>query len=206
MSSKEHWEKVYVMKSAESVSWFQEHASTSLQLIAETQVPQEGSIIDVGGGVSTLVDDLLAQGYGNVTVLDLSATALQAARTRLGDKENRVSWLVGDITDIQLPKLHFDVWHDRAVFHFLVSPAARAAYKAVLHGSLKSNGHLILATFAEDGPPQCSGLPVMRYSVEELVVEMREAFDLVRAVKEDHSTPSGNIQKFSYCHFRKVER
>src|SRR5688572_11699988 len=121
MSSKEHWENVYVTKSAESVSWFQEHASTSLKLIAETQVSRTAPIIDVGGGASTLIDDLLAQGYGNVSVLDLSAAALHATRSRLGDKAKNVNWLVGDITDIELPKLLFNVWHDRAVFHFLVS-------------------------------------------------------------------------------------
>jgi 2-polyprenyl-3-methyl-5-hydroxy-6-metoxy-1,4-benzoquinol methylase len=204
MHSKEQWDKVYTSKSAASVSWYQEHAGTSLRLIAETGVLPEAQIIDVGGGASTLVDDLLAGGFRNIAVLDLSAAALQAAQSRLGNAAGRVNWISGDITDIQLPQNHFDVWHDRAVFHFLVTPEARAAYRSVLNRSLKPGGHLILATFAEDGPTQCSGLPVRNYSVTELETEVGSQFNLLHAGKEQHTTPSGAIQNFIYCLFRKA--
>lgn len=203
MQSKEHWETVYTSKAADSVSWFQEHAATSLKLIKATGVSPQGRIIDVGGGASTLVDNLLAGGFQAISVLDLSAAALQAAQARLGARSPSVDWIVGDITDIQLPKAHFDVWHDRAVFHFLVSAEARDAYRKILQHSLKPAGHLVLATFAEDGPLQCSGLSVQRYSVTELAAEMGASFSLVHAEKEQHRTPSGVIQNFNYCQFRK---
>ena len=165
----------------------------------------DAQIIDVGGGASTLVDDLLSEGFKNISVLDLSEAALQAAQSRIGKKVADVNWIVGDITDIQLPPQHFDVWHDRAVFHFLVTPEARAAYKTNLKISLKPDGHLILATFAEDGPAKCSGLPVQRYSVAEISRELGPGFELLHAEKEQHQTPTGVIQKFNYCHFQKVE-
>jgi 2-polyprenyl-3-methyl-5-hydroxy-6-metoxy-1,4-benzoquinol methylase len=203
MDSKEHWEKVYTTKPAESVSWFQQHASTSLELIAHTGVTPRGHIIDVGGGASTLIDDLIAKGFCNVSVLDLSEVALETAQSRLGRKAAKVNWIVGDITAIRLPQSCYDIWHDRAVFHFLINAEDRAAYKAILEHSLKPDGHLIMATFAEDGPTQCSGLAVKRYSVAELEAEIGSHFTLVRAKKEQHVTPSGAIQNFNYCHFRR---
>lgn len=203
MPSREHWENVYTSKPADSVSWFQPHANASLQFIDSTDVPHEGHIIDVGGGASTLVDDLLAKGYSNISVLDLSGAALQVAQSRLGSQTSKVTWLTGDITKIQLPENCYDLWHDRAVFHFLVEAEDRAAYKNTLIRSVKPDGHVIIATFAEDGPLKCSGLPVKRYSVAELQAEMGAQFTLVHSKREQHATPSGAIQNFNYCYFRK---
>lgn len=203
MQSKEHWEAVYTSKSSERVSWFQTHAKLSLQLINETGVLADASIIDVGGGASTLVDDLLDSGFSNITVLDVSATALAAAQQRLGSRAQAVQWMEVNITELQLPQDAYDVWHDRAVFHFLISTQERHAYVGQVLRSVRPGGHVIVATFAEDGPTQCSGLPVARYSAEELHAEFGARFTLLRHVKEDHHTPSGALQRFVYCYFRK---
>ena len=163
-----------------------------LDLIKATGVSHDAAIIDVGGGASTLVDDLLANGYTDLTVLDLSAAALAAARKRLGAQASKVRWIEADITKADLPANRFDVWHDRAVFHFLTTPEDRAAYVQAVFHSVKPGGHVIVATFAEDGPNQCSGLPVMRYRADELHAEFGEAFSLLSHEKEAHHTPSGN--------------
>jgi ubiquinone/menaquinone biosynthesis C-methylase UbiE len=205
MPSKEHWENVYTTKATDSVSWFQEHANTSLQLIERSEIPPNGKIIDVGGGASTLVDDLLAQGYSNVSVLDLSLAALQAAQSRLSVQAGRVTWITGDITRVELPENYYNLWHDRAVFHFLVDAEDRAAYKNTLHRSVKRGGHVIVATFAEDGPMKCSGLPINRYSVADLQQELGDGLSLLGAVREQHLTPSGAIQNFNYCYFKKSQ-
>lgn len=204
MQSKEHWERVYSTKESDSVSWYQEHAERSLRLILSAGVPLSASIIDVGGGASTLVDDLLARGYSNLTVLDVSAASLAVARSRLGDGGSTVQWLEADIVNADLPADAYDLWHDRAVFHFLTALEERKAYvQAVLH-AVKQGGHVIVATFAEDGPTQCSGLPVRRYSADELHAEFGESFALLHYEKELHLTPSGTVQPFVYCHFRKI--
>jgi len=202
MQSKEHWERVYKTKPATGVSWYQEHAEQSLRLIQQTGVPHTASIIDVGGGASTLVDDLLHDGYRAITVLDLSAAALNAAQVRLGERANSVNWLEGDIVKTRLPEHAYDVWHDRAVFHFLTNEADRQAYVAQVLGSVKPQGHVIVATFAEDGPTQCSGLPVMRYSPAELHGQFGPSFSLLKQEREEHHTPSGTTQKFIYCYCR----
>ncbi|HZW25091.1 MAG TPA: class I SAM-dependent methyltransferase [Gallionella sp.] len=204
MQSKQHWEKVYETKSADAVSWFQPHAESSLGFIHATGVGKDAAIIDVGGGASTLVDDLVAEGYGDLTVLDLSAAALGAARRRLGAQENRVRWIEADITGADLPANRYDVWHDRAVFHFLTTPEQREAYVRRVFRSVKPGGHVIVATFAEDGPEKCSGLPVMRYSPDGLHGEFGEAFTLLQHRKEAHHTPSGSVQQFVYCYCRRV--
>ena len=202
MQSKKHWEHVYSTKAANAVSWFQEHAETSLRLIQGTPVPSSAAIVDVGGGASTLVDDLLARGYTSVTVLDLSAAALQAAQDRLGPRGRLVTWVEADITKVELPLHSYDVWHDRAVFHFLTDPQDRQAYVRVVLRAVKPGGHVIVATFAEDGPTQCSGLPVMRYSADDLHAEFGAPFTLVQHDKESHHTPFGTIQEFTYCYCR----
>jgi SAM-dependent methyltransferase len=204
MRSKDHWEKVYTTKATDTVSWFQPHADFSVGLIKATGVSRDASIIDVGGGASTLVDDLLANGYSNLSVLDLSAAALAAARKRLGQRAARVQWIEADITKAKLPVNRFNVWHDRAVFHFLTTPEQRAAYVQTVFHSVKPGGHVIVATFAEDGPDKCSGLPVMRYSADELHAEFGESFSLLRHEKEAHHTPSGTVQQFVYCYCRKI--
>ncbi len=204
MQQKEHWEQVYTAKPTDKVSWYQEHAEQSLHLIQATAVPLDASIIDVGGGASTLVDDLLDHGYSNLSVLDLSASALHAARQRLGTHSARVQWIEANVTSALLPFHHFDVWHDRAVFHFLTSPQERQAYVTAVLRSVKPGGHVIVATFAEDGPTQCSGLPVMRYSASELHAEFGAPFTLLQHKREEHHTPAGAVQKFIYCYCRKT--
>lgn len=204
MQPKDHWERVYSTRTTTDVSWFQEHAEQSLSLIANTGVPTSAAIIDVGGGASTLVDDLLARDYSSVTVLDISSAALKAAQSRLGEAAKRVLWLNGDITEMQLPVREYDVWHDRAVFHFLTTPYQRHAYIQAVLRAVRPGGHIIVSTFAEDGPLQCSGLPVMRYSADTLHAEFGSPFQLVGHVKEEHRTPSGTTQKFVYCYCRTV--
>ncbi|MEB0008350.1 class I SAM-dependent methyltransferase [Pseudomonas sp. RTB3] len=204
MQSKEHWENVYTTKAADEVSWFQEHAALSLKLIREAGVPPTASIIDVGGGASTLVDDLLANGYENVTVLDLSGKALATAKARLGTLASKVQWLEANIIETKLDSNAYDVWHDRAVFHFLITTEERHAYVQAVLRAVKPGGLVIVATFAEDGPSKCSGLSVMRYDANELHAEFGEPFIMLGHEKESHHTPGGNEQKFVYCFCRKV--
>lgn len=204
MQSKDHWERIYSAKAEDEVSWFQEHATLSLKLIQDSETSKSASIIDVGGGASTLVDDLLRSGYASITVLDLSGAALAKVKARLGDQASRVSWVEANVTDANFPMHSYDVWHDRAVFHFLNTTEERYAYvQAMLH-AVKPGGLVIVATFAEDGPTHCSGLPVQRYSVKELHAEFGESFLLLGYEKELHHTPGGKEQKFVYCFFRKV--
>ena len=199
MKVKDHWERVYQTKAAESVSWFQEHAERSLELIRSIGASCSSSIIDVGGGASTLVDDLVRDGHRDVTVLDLSAKALAVARERLGADSASVRWIEGDIRNVDLPARAFDIWHDRAVFHFLTDAADRHAYVQQVMRSVKPGGHVIVATFGPDGPLQCSGLPVERYSPERLHGEFGPAFELIKHASEAHRTPVGNVQHFIYC-------
>ena len=205
MTSKQHWDQVYSTRSAEAVSWFQPHAEYSLRLIRAGGMGPQARVIDVGGGASTLVDDLLANGFAAPTVLDLSATALAAARLRLGAAAAGVTWIEADVTTAlgTLPHHGFDVWHDRAVFHFLTGAAERAAYvRTVLH-AVKPGGLVIVATFAEDGPQQCSGLPVMRYRPNDLHAEFGTPFELIGHEPETHHTPGGTAQQFVWCYCRK---
>ena len=204
MSSKTHWESIYSSKPTNDLSWFQEYPETSLRLIRNTGVPCSASVIDVGGGASTLVDALLLHGYSALTVLDLSGAALLAAKSRLGADAAKVQWLEADITATQLPAYNYDVWHDRAVFHFLTSRADREAYLEAVLRAVKPGGHVIIATFAEDGPTRCSDLPIVRYSAKELHAEFSSSFLLLHYEKEEHHTPRGTVQNFVYCCFRKA--
>ena len=199
---KEHWETVYTTKATDEVSWFQPHAQLSLDLIKAAATDKNAGIIDVGGGASTLVDDLLAEGYRDLTVLDLSAAALQAARRRLGAQESLVRWIEADITEVDLPGKRYDVWHDRAVFHFLTTQKQRDAYVRTVFNAVKPGGHVIVATFAEDGPLQCSGLPVMRYDADSLAATLGPGFTLLHSRRHDHVTPAGVIQHFRFSAFR----
>jgi 2-polyprenyl-3-methyl-5-hydroxy-6-metoxy-1,4-benzoquinol methylase len=167
-------------------------------------VPRSAAIIDVGGGASTLVDDLLSDGRERITVLDLSAAALETAKARLGARGEKVQWVEANVLEADLPSNAFDVWHDRAVFHFLTSPQDRDAYVRKVLQAVKPGGLVIVATFAEDGPTKCSGLPVMRYTAGELHAEFGETFELLGHERETHHTPSGGEQKFVYCFCRKV--
>ena len=202
MHAKTHWEGIYSTKQMTEVSWFQEHSDVSLDLIGRTGIGKGGLIIDVGGGASRLVDDLLAKGYQGLTVLDISATALSLAKRRLGTRARDVNWLEADITSAVLPHQRFDLWHDRAVFHFLTDSLDRARYIQAARDSVRTGGHIIVAAFGPDGPLKCSGLPVVRYSPDRLHDEFGAAFELVEHTSEDHRTPFGTVQQFIYCYCR----
>lgn len=203
MESKNHWQQVYTTKDTTEVSWFQEHAEQSLRLIKEAQISKSGQIIDIGGGASTLVDDLLAYGYQNITVLDISGAALDAAKKRLGTNSGYVHWLEANILEVELPAQTYDVWHDRAVFHFLLTPEQRQLYVQNVLRAVKPGGLVIVATFGLDGPDMCSGLPVMQYDADTLHQQFGEPFILLGHEEELHKTPSGKIQQFVYCLCRK---
>lgn len=198
MDAKTHWDNVYATKAAEAVSWYQPHLEISLALI-EKAANRQASIIDVGGGESTLVDDLILRGYKNITVLDISQTAIDVTRKRLGLAEKQVHWLVGDITEVQLQQHAYDVWHDRAVFHFLTMSKDRTTYIRQAVHAVKPGGHVIIGTFGPEGPAKCSGLEVMRYDVQSLQEEFGRGFPLVESVRELHRTPFGTAQQFVYC-------
>lgn len=199
MNPDQHWEHVYKSKKPDAVSWYAPHLSTSLDLIRHVAPSRQAAIIDVGGGESTLVDDLLLADYADLTVLDIAETALEVCRERLGARAGSVHWLAGDITRIDLPIERFDVWHDRAVFHFLTEPLARAAYVAQVCKAMRPGGHVIVATFGPEGPTQCSGLDVVRYDSASLHAEFGRRFRLLESRIETHQTPFGTTQQFIYC-------
>jgi ubiquinone/menaquinone biosynthesis C-methylase UbiE len=203
MSIKSHWEKVHTNKRPGEVSWYQTHLEKSRELIRATGVGHDAEIIDVGGGASTLVDDLLADGFRHITVMDISPTAIQSAQARLGARARKVVWLEADATHESLPAHHYDVWHDRAVFHFLTDAGDRRRYVDNVSRVLKPGGHVIIATFGPHGPLQCSGLDIVRYTSEQLHTEFGENFQLLRSAAEDHVTPAGKHQEFVYCYCRK---
>ena len=200
MDAQRHWEKVYSTKAPDQVSWFRPHLETSLSLIARAASDPSASIIDVGGGASTLVDDLLARGYRNVTVLDISQTAIDIARKRLSELSQSIQWLCADVTSAPLPAQSVDIWHDRAVFHFLTNPEDRNSYVRAVLRAVKPGGHVIVSTFGPEGPQKCSGLDVMRYDAEALHDEFGKRFRLVESSKELHRTPFGTTQQFLYCY------
>ena len=202
MESKEHWEKVYQTKAPEAVSWFAPHLETSLKLIEKAAPKKLSKFIDVGGGESTLVDDLLNRGYKNISVLDISQTAIDVAKRRLGNAEKLVQWYCDDIAVVKLPDSYFDVWHDRAVFHFLTNPEHRLMYVKQVLRSVKLGGHIIVSTFGPEGPEKCSGLDVIRYDVDELHDQFGGEFKLIKSSTEIHQTPFGTDQQFLYCYCR----
>jgi SAM-dependent methyltransferase len=198
-----HWDAIYKNKSPDALSWYRPHLDKSLALIERAAANRSVSIIDIGGGEATLVDDLLARGYQDISVLDISPTAVAATRRRLGPREWRVTWRVADLMQAELPWQHFDVWHDRAVFHFLTTPDQRAAYVRQLVHAVKPGGHVIVATFGPEGPARCSGLEVVRYDAGTLQGQLGEPFRLMESDTEMHRTPLGVSQQFLYCHFRR---
>jgi SAM-dependent methyltransferase len=191
-----------VRRHRDDVSWYREHLETSLELIELAAPARAASIIDVGGGESILVDDLLARGFQNVSVLDVSQTAVDVTKKRLGAASESVHWLVGDITTIKLEPCTYDVWHDRAVFHFLTSSDERIAYVGQVARAVKTGGHVIISTFGPEGPTKCSGLEVIRYDGESLHKEFGIRFHLLGSSKELHQTPFGTVQQFLYCFCR----
>ena len=199
MDPKAHWDAVYQTKGPTGVSWFQRTPSISLDLIRRIAPAPASALVDVGGGASTLVDGLVAAGYSNVAVLDISAAALEQAQRRLGPAADAITWREGDLLDVDFEPRSIDLWHDRAVFHFLTSASDRARYVEQVRRAVKPGGHVLVATFAEDGPTSCSGLPVRRYDREGLHAEFDGGFRLLESVREQHVTPSGQTQSFVYC-------
>lgn len=199
MDSRQHWQRVYTEKPAESMSWHQPSAARSVAMIRRVAPDVRTPIIDVGGGASVLVDELLAAGYERVTVLDLAASALSTARARLGPRAMHVHWLEADVLTAALPAAGYGVWHDRAVFHFLTSPADRLEYVRRVRHAVRPGGFVLIATFADDGPARCSGLPVARYSADALHREFGDEFELILDEREEHRTPDDTVQTFVYC-------
>lgn len=204
MTTRAHWETVYQSKAVDEVSWYRPHLEVSLRLIADAAPNAGSAIIDVGGGEATLVDDLVVRGYSDITVLDISPAAIDVARARLGLSAAAVQWITGDITAVELESARYDVWHDRAVFHFLTSADDRAAYVRQVARAVRPGGHVIVATFGPEGPDKCSGLDVVRYDAEHLHGEFGPKFRLLDSVTELHETPWGAPQQFMYC-FCRVE-
>ncbi len=204
MNRKEHWENIYATKSVDQVSWYREHLENSLQMIVGTGISKTAAIIDVGGGASTLVDDLLEADFGDVAVLDISGKAIEKTKERLGKKSEKVEWIIADITKADLPENYYDAWHDRAVFHFLTDAEDRRKYVELVMRSLKVGGHIIVASFGENGPLKCSGLDIVRYNPETMHKEFGKEFKLLNSLKETHQTPFGSTQEFIYCYCRKL--
>ena len=202
MDAKTHWEKVYATKTPDAVSWYRRHLDRSLALIERAVPERSASIIDVGGGESTLVDDLLLRGYTNITVLDVSQGAIDVTRSRLGSAADQVRWIAADITEVELEPRAYDLWHDRAVFHFLTVPEQRTAYVGQVARSVKPGGHVIVSAFGPEGPTKCSGLEVVRYDAESLHREFGGSFRLVESSTELHHTPFDTTQQFLYCYCR----
>jgi 2-polyprenyl-3-methyl-5-hydroxy-6-metoxy-1,4-benzoquinol methylase len=197
-----HWQSVYATKAEKEVSWFQEKPVPSLDLIAASGISSDAAMIDVGGGASRLVDSLIENGFHRVAILDLSAKALEEAKKRLGHRGDKVDWIVADVTTWE-PSNTYDLWHDRAAFHFLTESMDRDAYVARLKKAVRPGGHVIIATFAPDGPERCSGLPIVRYDPESLASILGPAFELAEFRKHDHLTPGGNTQRFQFSRFRR---
>lgn len=203
MSEQSHWDDVYARKAPDAVSWFRPHLERSLALVDDAGLPRDASIVDIGGGASTLVDDLLDRGFTNVSVLDLSAKALDVARERLGDRASRVRWVVGDATRAPFPDGSVDFWHDRAVFHFLRDEEARGRYVATALRALRPGGRIVVATFGPRGPEKCSGLDVVRYDADGIHGVFGPAFEKLASAEETHVTPWGSSQEFVYCYCRR---
>jgi len=195
-----HWETVYKTKQPNEVSWTQEIPKTSLDFIHEFNLPKSAKIVDIGGGDSNLVDYLLEEGFENITVLDISSAALEKSKKRLGDKAQKVKWVVSDVTEFN-PDTKFDVWHDRATFHFLTTPQQIKKY--IASASKHVAGFLTIGTFSDKGPEKCSGLPIRKYSEETLVSELKKQFDKLRCISEDHVTPFQTKQNFLFCSFKR---
>ena len=200
LDSRKHWETVYETKNPDQVSWTQENPKTSLEFIHSFGLKKTAKIIDIGGGDSKLVDYLLDAGFENISVLDISATALEKAKKRLGEKANKINWIASDITKFK-PNMTFDIWHDRATFHFLTTPDQIKKYMSIARKSV--NGFLTIGTFSQDGPKKCSGLEIKQYNEQQLTSELKNGFNKVKCVTEDHLTPFSTKQNFLFCSFKR---
>lgn len=200
---KKHWEKIYRTKEADEVSWFQPTPETSLSFVKQFGVPKSAKIIDVGGGDSLLVDHLLELGYVDITVLDISATALDKAKARLGKNASKIKWIVADAASYKT-SVKYDFWHDRAAFHFLTKESEILEYTHMVKESIAPGGILVIGTFSENGPEKCSGIKIKKYSEGSMTARLEHYFDKIKCVKVDHETPFGTFQNFVFCSFRKV--
>jgi ubiquinone/menaquinone biosynthesis C-methylase UbiE len=200
---KNHWENIYRTKQPQEVSWTQEIPATSLAFIHGFQLPKTARIIDIGGGDSRLVDFLLDEGFEDITVLDISGEALEKARQRLGSRADRVKWVEQDVTEYE-PATVFDCWHDRAAFHFLTTEEQITTYLSVARHSVKANGYTIIGTFSDQGPDRCSGLPIKQYSEDSLNRQLKQGFQKIKCITEDHTTPFHTTQNFLFCSFKRL--
>lgn len=200
--NKQHWENVYETKNPDQVSWTQEKPITSLEFIHSFNLPKSAEIIDVGGGDSRLVDYLLEEGYENITVLDISAKALEKAKERLGESANKVNWVVSDILDFK-PRKTYNIWHDRAVFHFLTTNSQIEKYTEIAENTV--DDYLIIGTFSENGPLKCSGLEIKQYDDEKLTATFKKGFNKISCINIDHITPFNSVQNFQFCSFKTIK-
>lgn len=201
-SYKQHWENVFSTKAEDELSWFQPYPKTSLEFVELFNLPLNANIIDIGGGDSHFVDALVDKGYQNVYVLDISANAIERARQRLGEKASKVHWIVSDVTQFKAP-VQFDFWHDRATFHFLTTADKIYKYVSIAEDTIKKGGYLILGTFSEKGPQKCSGLDIRQYSEASMSARFKLAFDRIKCIHEDHTTPYNAVQNFLFCSFKR---
>jgi SAM-dependent methyltransferase len=201
-SEQEHWNKVYLTRSENDLSWFQPYPKTSMEFVEMFRLPLDANIIDIGGGDSHFADALLDKGYKNIWVLDISPAAIEKAKQRLGERASGVHWVVSDVTEFDPPVI-FDFWHDRAAFHFLTTEDKVYRYVSIAEQSIGKNGYLILGTFSEDGPKKCSGLEIQQYSETSMSVRFEISFNRVKCVKEEHTTPFNTVQNFLFCSFQK---
>jgi ubiquinone/menaquinone biosynthesis C-methylase UbiE len=198
----QHWDRIYSNKAEDEVSWFQPYPKTSMEFVELFHLPLDANIIDIGGGDSHFVDALLDKGYKNIWVLDISSNAIQRAKQRLGSRASKVNWIVADITKFE-PTVGFDFWHDRAAFHFLTTEEKIYKYVATAEEAIKKDGYLILGTFSQNGPKKCSGLEIKQYSEASMSARFEVAFDRIKCVTEEHTTPFNTVQNFLFCSFRK---
>jgi ubiquinone/menaquinone biosynthesis C-methylase UbiE len=198
----EHWDRVYSSKAEDEVSWFQSYPRTSMQFVESFGLPLSANIIDIGGGDSQFANALLEKGYRNIYVLDISSAAIERAKKRLGERSLQVTWIVSDITAFQ-PPVKFDFWHDRATFHFLTSEDKINQYLSIAADATRKNGYLVLGTFSENGPQKCSGLPIKQYTETSLPARFKPSFEKLKCFNEDHLTPSGSVQNFLFCSFKR---
>lgn len=203
LDKKEHWENIYLTKELKDVSWYQPTPTTSLEFIKQFNLPTNAKIIDIGGGDSFLVDNLLDLGYTDITVLDISANALERAKLRLGDRATNVTWIVADAASFE-PTEQYDFWHDRAAFHFLTQEQEITNYINTIHKSIKSTGILVIGTFSEQGPKKCSGIEIKQYSETSLPERLKMFFEKISCITVDHTTPFDTIQNFIFCSFKKL--
>ena len=202
-NKKSHWENIFSTKNSPNVSWFQEVPTTSLAFIRSLNLPKTAQIIDVGGGDSYLVDYLLKDGYEHITVLDISEKALEKVKERLGESAKKIEWIVSDITEYHDNTKKYDVWHDRATFHFLVENEQIETYLSIAKTNIKNDGFLSVGTFSENGPTKCSGLEIKQYSKESLTEKFKESFEKIRCINENHETPFNTVQNFTFCTFQR---